>query len=385
MDQEELEALTKTLSSIYNFHKYQIEQIVKPRLLKYQSLTEEEKQLVPWYTKHTEDLKESIDLNRQFCQSLALTIAQDWNVDTDVHQWSSATGHEYEIVSTTLLQLVRDWSDEGKAERELNYGKIIHELELLFPDKSSRKDIKVLVPGCGLGRLVMELVLCGFWTQGNEISYHMLLTSNYILNHCQFPYSNSVFPFLFKSSHLVKRLFQVRPVAIPDLSPFVINELQTKEPEIPYHDLMSITAGSFIDLYGLGSAGDASATPFQESNANSFSVVVTSYFLDTASNIIDYLKTIYHCLKEEGYWINFGPLLWHFEGDLNSYQQENGSISIKKGLELSREDLVELIKTMGFEFIKHESNIETSYCRDIKSLGSFTFKCEFWVCRKIKV
>ncbi|RLV92364.1 hypothetical protein JA1_003251 [Spathaspora sp. JA1] len=338
-DVEELEALTKTLSSIYHFNKYQIEQIIKPRLLKYQTLTEQEWNLIPWYTKHIEDLKQCIEINHEFCSNLALTIAKDWGVSTDVDTWSPATDHEYEIVATTMLQLVRDWSDEGKLERDINYGKILQELQSLFPDKVERGKVKVLVPGCGLGRLVMELVINGFWTQGNEISYHMLLTSNYILNYCQFPHSNSIFPFLFKSSHLVKRLYQIRPVSIPDLSPFIINELQTKEPEIPYHDLMSITAGSFIDLYGPESSNLATTT-------EQFQVVVTSYFLDTASNIIDYLKTIHHCLEKNGYWINFGPLLWHFEGDFNSVQDQ-GAITIKKGLELSREDLIELIKNMG--------------------------------------
>ena len=46
---------------------------------------------------------------------------------------------------------------------------------------------------------------------------------------------------------------------------------------------------------------------------------------------------------------------------------------ISKGLELSREDLLELIKNMGFDFVKHESDIESTYCKDIKLLGSFVF------------
>ena len=55
-----------------------------------------------------------------------------------------------------------------------------------------------------------------------------------------------------------------------------------------------------------------------------------------------------------------------------------------KGLELSREDLLELIKNMGFDFVKHESDIESTYCKDIKLLGSFVFKCEYWVCIKVR-
>ena len=43
-------------------------------------------------------------------------------------------------------------------------------------------EIKVLVPGAGLGRLVFEIAVAGFCAQGNEFSLHMLIVSNFILN-----------------------------------------------------------------------------------------------------------------------------------------------------------------------------------------------------------
>ncbi|KAG7660991.1 uncharacterized protein J8A68_005511 [[Candida] subhashii] len=139
---------------------------------------------------------------------------------------------------------------------------------------------------------------------------------------------------------------------------------------------MSITAGSFIDLYGppdLQASPTYSVDPtvveLREANKESFDVVVTSFFLDTASNIIEYIKAISYCLKKDGIWINFGPLLWHFEGDHNVTMGEGNVPIIRKGLELSRDDLIELIENLGFVFEKRESGIESSYCRDIKSLG----------------
>lgn len=42
---------------------------------------------------------------------------------------------------------------------------------------------KVLVPGAGLGRLVLEICACGYAAEGNEFSYQMLFVSNYMLNH----------------------------------------------------------------------------------------------------------------------------------------------------------------------------------------------------------
>lgn len=35
--------------------------------------------------------------------------------------------------------------------------------------------------------------------------------------------------------------------------------------------------------------------------------------IDTAPNVIQYIEAIKHCLKPGGFWINHGPLQWHFE------------------------------------------------------------------------
>ena len=50
--------------------------------------------------------------------------------------------------------------------------------------KYLKKGDNVLVPGCGLGRLVFELVMAGFGAEGNEVTYFMLFGSNFIINCC---------------------------------------------------------------------------------------------------------------------------------------------------------------------------------------------------------
>ena len=47
---------------------------------------------------------------------------------------------------------------------------------------SKTEDVRVLVPGAGLGRLAFEIARLGYSCQGNEFSYFMLITSNFILN-----------------------------------------------------------------------------------------------------------------------------------------------------------------------------------------------------------
>ena len=66
-------------------------------------------------------------------------------------------------IRSTLRSFVRDWAEEGAGERAACYAPILEALERHFPrsegrDRGSRK---VLVPGCGLGRLAMEIAARG--------------------------------------------------------------------------------------------------------------------------------------------------------------------------------------------------------------------------------
>ncbi|PHJ19173.1 hypothetical protein CSUI_006998, partial [Cystoisospora suis] len=43
-----------------------------------------------------------------------------------------------------------------------------------------------------------------------------------------------------------------------------------------------------------------------------FDAVLTSYFLDTARNVLLYIRTIAKILSPGGLWANIGPLLYHY-------------------------------------------------------------------------
>lgn len=396
-DDDELRALTSTLQSFYRFHQWQYEEIVKPRKLKLGSLSEDEILLIPWFPKHVSDLALCVGMNQDFTSRLALGVAADWGVPANPAEWSNCSASDFDKVRLVLLQLAREWSSDGEQEREKAYGRVISELCARFPEES-RPKTRVLVPGCGLGRLVLDLVKKGFQTQGNEFSYHMLLALNFVLNHTQFANHYLLFPYLHKALHLAKRLNQLRPVTIPDVNPLEIHELAERNPSVPYGDFMSMTAGSFTDLYGPPNlvesesySNDARASDFRHSNEGAFDVVATTFFLDTALNIIDYIKAIHHSLKENGLWVNFGPLLWHFEDDSSTFHiqkqlKKDGPVelvpSTMQGLELSREELIQLVQKMGFDLEVHESDIETTYSADVRALGAYVYKCEYWVACK---
>ena len=60
-----------------------------------------------------------------------------------------------------------------------------------MPPKEGRR---VLVPGAGLARLVLEVAARGYGAQGNEFSYHMLLCSNFLLNSRLRPKALTIYP-----------------------------------------------------------------------------------------------------------------------------------------------------------------------------------------------
>lgn len=79
------------------------------------------------------------------------------------------TEHEMEKLRSTLRQLHRDWSEEGKVERERAYKPILDAVQRHCPINSrAERRPRVLVPGCGLGRLPFEIAQLGYSCQGNE-------------------------------------------------------------------------------------------------------------------------------------------------------------------------------------------------------------------------
>lgn len=112
---------------------------------------------------------------------------------------------------------------------------------------------------------------------------HILIQANRMTQKDQY----NIYPFIhsfsnIKSDHLL-------PITIPDVLPTNLG------PNVDF----SMVAGDFIDIYA--------AQPEQ------WDVVVTCFFLDTAKNIIEYMEVIHTTLKQNGTWINIGPLLYHFE------------------------------------------------------------------------
>lgn len=275
---------------------------------------------------------------------------------------------------STIRQFYRDWSAEGAAERNVCNDRVFRALDaekVRQPDRT--EPWKVLVPGAGLGRLVFDLCHKGYLSEGNEISYHSLLASSYILNHAKEAGQHTIHPWIHTFSNHRNREQQFQSYKIPDIQP------QQTLAQAEGIGAMQMCAADFLCLYG-----DAE-------HENAYDAVAAIFFLDTAPNLIRYLDVIRHCLKPGGILIHVGPLLWHWENNIasnNGYDGEDDDssgrgIAEPGSFEFTADEVVALVKEMGFTIDKYEDNIRAPYVQDEQSMLQTVYSAMHFVARKV--
>lgn len=78
-----------------------------------------------------------------------------------------------------------------------------------------------------------------------------------------------------------------------------------------------MSTGDFEQIYG------------SKKHKGGWNSIVTCYFIDTAPVILKYISIIHHLLEDGGYWINQGPLLYHWVSNSENSQDERYSQSIE--------------------------------------------------------
>lgn len=279
-----------------------------------------------------------------------------------------------------LRNLMRDWSREGFDERAESYGLICQELGALFknyqtihpptilengavPDtEEDSRSPRVLVPGCGLGRLCVDLAAMGFHAFGNEHNYYMLLTSAFVLNAMTREEEWTLFPWALSTTNQIKHDHNLRPVCIPDQLPLaLVSEQASSSDSAPK---LGMVAGEFVQVFS------------NLEYAAYFDAVATCFFIDTAQNVLDYIETIAKVLKHGGWWINVGPLQWHW-ADAHSYLPDE-----ELSVELTLEDVISACQRFGFVFVKKETGIKCRYMSNGNSMLPHAYECAYWVAQK---
>ena len=297
-------------------------------------------------------------------------------------QWhGAATAHHLDKARSTLRQFYRDWSAEGADERQACYGPVWRDLETEFLHVTDKEDVKVLVPGAGLGRLVFEICLRGYVVEGNEISWHQLIASNWVLNFTAQGKTHDLYPFAAEFSNVAHRSHQLQRVHVPDIRPGSAFAEASESTQIPCTERLGMSIGDFIGVYSKSERKDE------------FDAIVTVFFIDTAPNVIRYIETVRNCLKSGGVWTNLGPLLWHFEDRAPTRQDNQGHLGASRleptgieepgSFELTDEELLLLVERMGFDIVRHAfEDQEAGYVQNPTSMLQNKYRPSHWVARK---
>lgn len=299
----------------------------------------------------------------------------------------TATAEDCSIARGCIRSLFRDWSREGASERDAAHVPILNVLRREFGNRRDRCSARVLVPGCGLGRLVHSITELGLSVEAVDVSYHMLLACMYLFGGGPQGVPQTLHPWALSFSNHVSRQHQLQSVTVPDL--------HLKSPiKVGHHTCASSTEqqimfkrGGFVEMYGT------------EEEADKFSALVTCYFIDTAPNFLEYVNTAWNCLEPGGIWINIGPLLWNIdengpagndEGDSDGWEswgagQERSSFA-GATLEPTAQEVLKILRAKNFTVEQASDRVGAStYVGNRSSLLQYTYDMAFWVARKPKL
>lgn len=329
---------------------------------------------------------EAIDANADIASAILAAGLQSFGLDSEPEDpamdWrGEATPSDMNKARTTIRQFYRDWSAEGKDERRTCYEPVIQDIVQEFAACQDQASVRILVPGAGLGRLVFELCNRGYTVEGNEISYHQLIASNWALNHATHAGQFDLYPFALEFSNVIRKEDQLQVVKVPDVHPGLALEKASEGKQVHAFERMSMSAADFVTLYG------------DERHRSMFDAVATVFFIDTAPNFLRYIEAVRNCLRSAGVWVNLGPLLWHFgdrgpgnkkgEAETEAQKQKIG-IEEPGSIELTEEEVSVLLASSGFVVEQREIRSEGSgYIHNRKSMLQTTYKTSHWIARKI--
>ncbi|TFY52276.1 hypothetical protein EVJ58_g10109 [Rhodofomes roseus] len=101
-------------------------------------------------------LQEAIALNAKVTEGIVQLGREEFSDRLSRVDWQSAGVHgDVHRVRESLKHFVRDWSEDGREERAKIFGPILDVLQDVKP--AARQEMRVLIPGSGLGRLAWEV------------------------------------------------------------------------------------------------------------------------------------------------------------------------------------------------------------------------------------
>jgi hypothetical protein len=237
--------------------------------------------------------------------------------------------HSYDEAAQVVAHIVRDWTTEGQWIRASLYGWCcdkVQDYAISDPSpKTPSRQLSILVPGAGLGRLAYDLATM---TTKTTTPSRMNVVVSVEAVEASLSMSAAAAAILQRRVH-----GSLHAYATDILANEVESERRYDQIEFPDVDLTDTTAA---DMYLSYTVSDFLLLPSLSGYQSNSDVIVTCYFIDTARNILDYIHAIRMLLKPRtGLWINVGPLQWH-----------RGS-----HIPLAANELLQVIKSAGFEVL----------------------------------
>ncbi|KAL4259019.1 Carnosine N-methyltransferase [Pleurotus pulmonarius] len=337
-------SLRKAVSSYENYRKLSMNESSRMRASS-SSILRSQRRLVHQlgYSQKLDALDASIRANAVITDEIARLAHKDH--PAFFAQRGHAMAGDVGRVREALKHFVRDWSEEGKEERETMFSHILEVLRRV--PEGARREQKVLVPGAGLGRLAWEISQLGFDTTANELSYYMILALRFLLSPSATNRVNqhTLQPYSHWFSHQRSNSALFRRIAFPDALPRVSPSFHLLEED-------------FLLL---------------DPAARTYDCIVTLFFIDTSLNVISTIEHIHALLRAGGTWINLGPLLW--------------TAGAQARVELSLEEVVRVAESVGFTLEEmgggeRTREVRCEYTADRQAMMEWVYKAQFWVARK---
>jgi len=207
---------------------------------------------------------------------------------------STLPASSYGSMASVFLHLFRDWSDDCRHVYESTYAPAIAKLREHRPNGG-----EVLVPGCGLARLALELATEGYKVEANEGSRLFLTFADYVLNRAPAD-AQKLYPLAHVFSENWSYGEQYLDISVPSPS---APELAARGAGASRSGpAITMVPGDFVETYKPGGSGH-----------RKFDAIVTCFFLDTVVDIAELVTVLDSLLDEGGVWINVGPLNWRKE------------------------------------------------------------------------
>jgi carnosine N-methyltransferase len=258
----------------------------------------------------------------------------------------------YDTAAHIITHMVRDWTDGGKSIRQDTHDWIVDQLRKLYNNHvAGRSNVElnsvshsppspVLVPGAGLARLAFDIAFtktekdsCGrdiesypFVVEAVDNSIVMAAATNHILHRAASRRSETdfpkVYPFVsdpFTNEFDTRRRWEPAELLDDDISN-MFTHLDRQHSN--HRPRLSYVVGDFVSIY---------ASP---SKSGMYGSIATCFFIDTATNIYEYILTIRNLLRIGGVWINLGPVQWHQNAQLQPSTEELKGIIVLAGFKI---------------------------------------------------